>query len=298
MGIPRFPSPPELDGPVRFSLDSTLAMAKVKTSSQKQGESLQLERHEAKYLIRPEQIPAIREFIRPFVLADDNAEGPLPQYLVTTLQLDSPSLALYKAKEIESINRFKLRVRTYGTDRKCPVFMEVKRKIKGVIVKSRVTIPFDRWHRGAACTVDPTLRFRSDREAANYVNFVRLVREIGAEPIVLIRYTRESYLGRNDQYSRLTFDSKLMYRPCRSWELLPEGGHWFSMDSAMAHNRTFSGVILELKTFGDAPLWMVDLTERFDLVRVGFCKYYTAVRLESLFRGQAYSDGAETVTFW
>lgn len=273
-------------------------MATAKTSSQKQGESLQLERHEAKYFVHPDQVPAIREFIRPFVLADDNAKGDLPKYLVTTLQLDSPSLALYKAKEIESQNRFKLRIRTYGTDHKCPVFLEIKRKIKGVIVKSRVTIPYDRWGPQMARQVDPTLRFRSDREASNYLNFVRLVQEIGAEPIVLIRYTRESYLGRNDQYSRLTFDSNLLYRPCRSWELLPEGGHWFSMDSTMAHNRSFSGVILELKTFGDAPLWMVDLTERFDLVRVGICKYYTAVRLESLFRGAAYSDGSETVTFW
>ena len=69
------------------------------------------------------------------------------------------------------------------------------------------------------------------------------------------------------------------------------------MDSETALNRNFSGVVLELKTFSDAPLWMVELTERFDLVRIGFCKYFTAVRLDSLFCGGVYSDASENCTY-
>ena len=91
-------------------------------------DSIELERHEAKYIIHPDQMPAIRDFIRPFCVADDNAEGGLPEYLVTTLQLDTPDLALYYAKERETLNRFKLRVRTYGTDGDCPVFLEINAK--------------------------------------------------------------------------------------------------------------------------------------------------------------------------
>ena len=63
---------------------------------------------------------------------------------------------------------------------------------------------------------------------------------------MLVRYIRESYLGRNDNYSRLTFDRSLCYRPARDWTLLPAGGSWWSMDSGMAFNRTYGGVILEL----------------------------------------------------
>ena len=70
----------------------------------KQKTAIELERHEAKYIVHPDQLPEIRDFIRPFCVADDNAEGGLPEYLVTTLQLDSPNLALYAAKEIESLN--------------------------------------------------------------------------------------------------------------------------------------------------------------------------------------------------
>lgn len=257
--------------------------------------TIELERHEAKYLIPPALMAPIRDFIRPFCVPDDNAvsDTGLPEYEVTTLQLDSADMSLYRAKERESLNRFKIRVRTYGLDGRCPIFLEIKRKIKGVIVKSRATIAPDRWHDQTCRYPQAGLLFPSRKEEENYLNFVRLVQTLDARPVVLIRYRRESYLGKNDQYSRLTFDHTLRYRPTRDWNLLPEGGHWWTMDSATAMNRPYSGVILELKTFADAPRWMVDLTERFDLTRIGFCKYFTAVRLESLFNGALYSEAAE-----
>lgn len=258
---------------------------------------MSLERHEAKYMIHPRQVPAIREFIRPFCAPDENAPGEIPEYLVTTLQLDGPSLPLYKAREDQVLNRFKLRVRTYGTDGKCPIFLEIKRKIKGVIVKSRATVKSHLYNGEMCLNVNPTLQFKSAKEETNYITFVRLVNDLMARPVVRVRYTRESYLGRNDAYSRLTFDRKLMYQPASDWDVLPKKDRWFSMDSSIAQCWPYSGVILELKTFGDAPQWMVELTERFNLVRLGICKYYTAVRLESLFNGMTYADDGQTTGF-
>lgn len=258
--------------------------------------AIELERHEAKYLIHPSQVQPIRDFIQPFCQPDDNARGERPEYQVTTLQLDTPDLALYKAKEHESLHRFKVRIRTYGTDGTCPVFLEIKRKIKGVIVKSRATIPGHLWSPDIVLDPGPVIPFKTVREEHNYLSFVRLVQELGLRPVVLVRYQRESYMGRYDNYSRLTFDRALCYRPARDWNLLPGDGHWWQMDSAMAQNRPWSGVILELKTFSDAPLWMVDLTERFGLTRIGVCKYFTALRLELLFRGAEFSDASENCT--
>jgi hypothetical protein len=212
---------------------------------------------------------------------------------VTTLQLDSPDLVLHRARDHEALNRFKLRVRTYGTDGQCPVFMEIKRKIKGVISKSRAVLPSALWNEDVCLSPTRMLPFRKEEEQANYLEFVRLVQAIDARPAVRIRYWRQSYLGVNDSYARVTFDRRLCYQPARTWEVLPPGGRWWSMDSSMAVNRTFSGVILELKTLSDTPYWMVDMTRQFDLVRVGFCKYSTAMRLESLFDGAQYTEASE-----
>ncbi len=260
--------------------------------------SIDLERHEAKYLVHPSLLPALRAFAGPFCEPDQNAGDGRRDYLVTTLQLDSPDLALYRAREQEQPHRFKLRVRTYGTDGSQPVFLEIKRKIRGLVVKSRARLEPAQWGGTVCREVDPRLALKAPGDEHAYLEFVRLVREIGARPAMLLRYRRESYLGRNDRYARLTFDTRLCYRPARDWNLLPDGGRWRCMDTATAHGRPFSGAIVEIKTFGDAPRWMVDMTERFDLVRVGFCKYACAVRLEAVFAGGAYSEAGEPVEAW
>jgi len=257
----------------------------------------ELERHEAKYIIHPSFVPEIREFIRPFCKPDPNADGDPPEYVITTLQLDSESLALHYAKEYEALNRFKLRCRTYGTEGNAPVFLEIKRKIKGVIVKSRVFIPREKWGPAIFGGSPPELEFRSRHERLNYVEFMRLMHLLDARPVMLIRYTRESYLGISDNYARITFDRRLVYCPSRGWDLPPMNVNWRCMDTATAQNRPYSGVVLELKTYRDAPLWMTHLTERFDLVRVGFCKYSCAMRLESLYQGGLYSDASENCTY-
>ena len=259
--------------------------------------AVELERHEAKYIIHADQVEPIREFIRPFCVNDPNATGKIPEYTITTLQLDSEDLALYRAKEVESLNRFKLRVRTYGNETECPIFLEIKRKIKGVIAKSRVTVDNRQWGPDMCLAFDPSISFRSHTEEAHYVNFVRLVQQIGARPVVLIRYERESYLSRADNYARVTFDRRVRYHPTRAWKLSPRHDRWRTLDTQTALNRDYPGIILELKTFSDCPQWMVDMTRKFDLVRIGFCKYSTALRVESLFTGARYSDASENCTY-
>lgn len=260
-------------------------------------ERVELERHEAKYIIHPSLVPEIREFIRPFCKPDPNAQCDPPEYVVTTLQLDSETMTLHLAKEREAANRFKLRCRTYGVDGAGPVFLEIKRKIGGMIVKSRVTIPRENWGPDLFRQPVSEAMFKKPRDLANFAEFVRLMQLIAARPVVLIRYHRESYLGQQEAYARVTFDRRLCYCPARGWDLPPANVRWRIMDSAMAFNRAFSGVILELKTFRNAPVWMADMTERFGLERVGFCKYSTAMRLESLYQGAFYSDASENCTY-
>lgn len=255
------------------------------------GRNIVLERHEAKYIIPRTLVPRIREFIRPFCIPDPHTKGTPPEYVITTLQLDTPNLALHHMKEWEALTRFKLRVRTYGTDGKSPVYLEVKRKIKGIIVKSRVAIPAEKWD--PAILYDPhvKLKFRTEKEVRSFLDFVRLVRETQAGPVVYLRYTRESYMGMLDHYARLTIDRNLLYQPASDWTSWGAGHTWYTMDNALSQNKDypFSGVVLELKTLADAPQWMVDLTQELDLVRTGNCKYSTAVWMESIFRGTPFA---------
>jgi len=248
---------------------------------------IQLDRHEAKYLIPLSLVSKIREFIAPFCERDPHGAGELPRYVVTTLQLDSPTLALHRAKEDEALARFKLRVRTYGRPGDSAVYLEIKRKIRGTIVKSRASIPFHKWGEHVVRDVYTNLTFKSRAEETGFLDFVRLCREIDARPILLVRYLRESYFGRLDPYARITFDTRLEYQPTDSWTSWGEGGRWIPMDTSLAQDKLnpFSAVIMEVKTLSEAPMWMMDMIMQFNLERVGNCKYSSAVWLEAVYRG-------------
>lgn len=101
---------------------------------------IEVERYEAKYIIPPALVPEIRRYIRPFCRPDPNTKGDPPEYVITTLQLDSPSLSLHHAKEDENLNRFKLRVRRYDMNPDGLVFLEVKVKHGHTIMKRRAGV--------------------------------------------------------------------------------------------------------------------------------------------------------------
>jgi hypothetical protein len=249
--------------------------------------NVQLDRHEGKYIIPTSLLPAIRDYISPFCKPDPNGSGSPPEYTITTMQLDTPSLALHHAKEHDALARFKLRVRTYGEPGSSKVFLEVKRKVRGSISKTRTSIPFEAWCEDLMFSTKLELEFKSSKEELGFLEFVRLVRETGARPIILVRYVRESYMSIHDQYARVSMDRNLEYQPTREWDNWGQDGRWYSVDSCLSQNKQFpfSGVVLELKTLSDAPHWMIDLVKHFDLVRVGNCKYSNAIWQEALFRG-------------
>jgi hypothetical protein len=270
--------------------------------SRKGAKDMVIERFEQKFIIHPRLVPQIRHYMEPFVVPDPNGKGDIPEYITTTLQLDRPTMDLALAKERKSFARFKLRIRTYGTDSnpRNPVFFELKRKVGVVIIKSRARMSRAQYGPTVVPHPETAPMLKSPKENNNLIEFCRIANTIGARPKMLIRYTRESYFGANDDYARITFDRRLCYRPTRVWDLPDERvaspKYWRVMDTQTALRRPYPGYIFELKAMRDTPTWMMELVRRFNLNNTGFCKYAVAWRLETLFRGFTYADGSENTT--
>jgi hypothetical protein len=257
-------------------------------------------RYELKYVIPPSLVPRIREYIRPYCELDPHCAGDPPEYVITTLQLDSPGLSLHYAKLWDFVDRFKLRVRTYEPIGRSPVFLEVKAKFRTTVVKYRSQIPYATW--GAHLFGDEIIRgihFKESKEAENFFQFIRLTKQIGARPVMLIRYARESYFGTNDHYSRVTFDRRLQYQQTYLWDSWGKEGRWRSLDKTLDQTRrhdqeyNFSGVVLELKTLSDVPSWMCNLARDLNLGRQGHCKFSNAIWAESIFRATPWTPEYE-----
>jgi hypothetical protein len=229
-------------------------------------------RYESKYLIPPALMKEIREEIAPHTTPDKYGQGNPPEYSITTVQLDTPSLAFHYAKELEYTDRFKLRVRTYGEIGSSPVFSEIKGKFQGIVVKSRAMIPFDIWSEDLVFSTELPDIFTNSKQESDFLKFRRLVWETNAQPVCIVRYIRESYVGTGSQYLRVTMDRKLEYCTHVTWTNFGTGQTWYPMDSSEAQAKDDSCVVLEVKTLENVPVWVVQMVERLNLQRGGNCK--------------------------
>ena len=260
--------------------------------------STELDRFEAKYIIPRHLVEPIKQFIKPYCTMDKHCEAAGGNYYITTLQYDSPSLSLHYAKEWEATHRFKLRVRTYGKPPgEAPVFLEIKRKYYDRILKSRACIPFSDWKPGVLKRHVNELNLKSVKEREAFRDFVRLSEEIGADPQVYIRYSREAYTGIFDHYARITFDSQLCYQPVFDAYNWGGNGRFISMDSGIVRNRPDSTLVLEVKCTEQVPTWMVELVQHFELIRCGNCKYSTAIWMENLLIGKGDAPFSDEFMF-
>ncbi|MDA0350147.1 MAG: polyphosphate polymerase domain-containing protein [Verrucomicrobia bacterium] len=255
-------------------------------------------RHELKYIIPSDKAEEIRNYIQIVCDPDPFAKGDPPIYKVSTMQLDSPNLALHLAKDRKQKTRFKLRVRTYDYDSNGTVFFEVKRKEDRFIRKTRSRVPIQDYSERLFEKPFVIPHFRDDDEYLNHYEFLRLMKMADARPMVHIQYERESWIGQSNPDIRITMDRNIRYRRAEGYKLFDgnEKG-WRAMDSETALRRSFGGVILEIKSPGYISSWIFSLVRNFDLQRTGFCKYSTAMRLESLFSGQTYTVGSERCNY-
>ncbi len=235
--------------------------------------NLNFERFEYKYFVPEAWCDRIRRFIAPYTEPDREA-GTADTYTITNLYFDTPHLAFYQAHRNGALDRFKLRVRSYGERGDGDVFFEVKRKTKQVVRKNRARVPRDVW--------EPVLRgdYRLPLEGAagrNLEDFLGRALRFDILPTLLIRYEREAYGSAFGDYARLTLDRAIRWQEPRGLDLEGDETAWSCVDSPFATNGVREGVLLELKFTSVVPAWMCALVRTFELERCQFSKYLTAI---------------------
>ena len=89
------------------------------------------------------------------------------------------------------------------------------------------------------------------------------------KPVMLVSYEREAYFAKDMPTVRLTFDSSVRYRED---DLFLEKG---SDGNVILPENEF---ILEIKTDGALPLWLVHALDKCNIFPVSYSKYGTAYR--------------------
>ena len=232
---------------------------------------MQPSRFELKYLITEITAERVRDFVRCYLGMDEFSVGkPNFSYAVHSLYLDSDNLEIYWRTINGDKNRFKLRLRYYSDSPDTPVFFEIKRRMKDIILKQRGGVRQDAvplllgGHLPA-----PEHLLRKDTSSLVAVQrFCQLMTELHAKPKSHICYQREAYVSDDDQV-RVTMDRDVfsephleprvkieMTRPVRSFPRI---------------------VVLELKFTNRFPNWFRELVRMANVMQCGAAKYVSGI---------------------
>lgn len=245
---------------------------------------LQSNRSEYKYVLHEAQATTVRDFVRSYLVPDDNAKPELASgYSIYSVYLDNAERDLYNGTARGLKNRFKLRVRYYETlTADQPVFFEIKRRAHDRVLKERAIVRRAAWPRLLdGLWPDPSDLVKPDDASAygSLVHFCGLARACNAAGAVIVGYHREAYVAPDNNEVRVTFDRNLIGRPFEGALHTAEQPGWV--------HPPMGGVVLELKFTGRFPFWMHDLVQLFDLQRVSFPKY--VICADEIARERAFS---------
>lgn len=234
-----------------------------------------IERYEYKYLIPERVVPAVRSAALATCRLDKHA-GAQRDYAIRSLYFDTDGYHLYWANGREQRDRFKVRARSYP-GKPAPVFLEIKRRVGDVILKTRAALPESAWKAAIAGQSDSGAPL-----ARGAQRFAELVQRYHLTPRVLVEYNREAYESVIDSYARLTFDRRIVCQAKETLDLGADPRRWRAVDHP-AQTFTHEPVcVLELKFERRPPRWMVDLVKRLELIRLSFSKYCYSVDAQHL----------------
>lgn len=228
-------------------------------------------RTEKKYSIDTATFNVLRERMKPYMNPDKyNADGGC--YMISNIYYDTPDNELIRRSVDKPIYKEKLRLRGYGkqemTDK---VFLEIKKKYKGVVNKRRTKIYLSDAYRfvknGEFTNAD------GSKELPDFMN-KQVTDEIkyfidqykGLQPALYLSYERYAMFSKTDFDLRITFDKNIT---TRRYDL---GLHYGNYGDKLLPEDTW---IMEIKVNKAMPMWLADLLSELKIYPTSYSKYGT-----------------------
>ena len=182
---------------------------------------------------------------------------------ICNIYYDTPSHQLVRNSIEKPVYKEKLRVRSYGVPNdEDMVFVELKKKYKGVVYKRRIEMTLAQTRDFFAGKEVPHDNPQIENELKYFLKFYE-----GIAPAMYLSYDRLAYCGTEDPSLRLTFDTHILYREEQKeldkgiWgkELLPAGMR-----------------VMEIKIPNAMPLWLSAILDELEIYPESISKYGTA----------------------
>ena len=220
-------------------------------------------RYEKKYILTKDQYEKLVLEISKYMVPDKFCRDG-KNYSIYNVYYDTKDNQVIRHSIDKPYYKEKLRLRSYFVpkSKEDKVFLELKKKINGIVSKRRVVMSLGE--------VEKFLKFREKPKTSDYVNN-QVLKEIEyylknnkVEPKIYISYSRKAFFAIDDKDFRVTFDSKLL---TRRDNLNLESGPF---GTNLLDPNTY---LMEVKILGAMPLWFTEVLSKLKIYNTHFSKY-------------------------
>ncbi len=220
-------------------------------------------RKEIKFLLDMNQYKRLMEVIPLYMNPDKYCVGG-KEYGIYNIYYDTPDDYLIRESLSKPYYKEKIRLRSYYSPASPDnlVFLEIKKKIGGIVTKRRVSMTL--------AESDEYFRSRKKPETKKYITeqvFNELDAFLNNYPVFpkqYISYQREAFFGKDDKDFRLTFDRKITERRYD----LRLGYESYGNYIIGADQR-----LMEVKVGHAVPEWLIEKLSELQIYKISFSKY-------------------------
>ena len=218
------------------------------------------ERKELKFMLTEEQRAAVEA-----AFAGRMDQDPHGESTICNVYYDTPDVRLIRTSLEKPVYKEKLRLRSYGPAApEDSVFLELKKKYKGVVYKRSVSVPVSAAEAYYAGEEPLPELGQIGREIEYFRRFYGTL-----IPAVYLCYDRTAFYAKDDHDFRVTFDRNIGWRREAVRLTAPAGGRPI-LPKGMS--------LMEVKAAGAIPLWLVEALSRARVRQTTFSKYGEAYK--------------------
>lgn len=212
------------------------------------------ERVEKKYLLNRNQYHLLLKAVEPYMSVDGYGKHTIGNIYYDTDAYELISRSIDKPKYKE-----KFRVRSYGVPKaNDKVFLEIKKKYKGVVYKRRVSMTL----KEAEDYLERGVRPKKEGQILKEIDYLMSFYDLS--PKVYLAYDRIAYFGKENPDVRITFDHNIR---SRDYDVRLEEGDYGAqfLDDYQ--------YLMEIKVPGAMPLWLSKILSDLEIYPTSFSKY-------------------------
>ena len=220
-------------------------------------------RKEIKFLLSMEQYHGLMEVLPQYMNPDKFCVGG-KEYGIYNIYYDTPDDFLIRESLSKPYYKEKIRLRSYYSPASADdtVFLEIKKKIGGIVTKRRVSMTlaesFDYLENGIKPKSEKYIQQQVFRELDAFLDHYPI------QPKQYISYQREAFFGKDNSDFRLTFDRKITERRYDlGLDYESYGNYIIDADQRL----------MEVKVGDAIPEWLVNKLSELGIFKTSFSKY-------------------------